>query len=139
VGLRAAPRAARPVDDSQRAALLSELRARGGRRARTRCGAARRKLKPAAAAQARAARRGIRAVARGRRAPLRGDARDPGAAPESGGRAGPRQVSSSFARFETRNAREILGIEECKDWKEAIEDAVKDMLRVESSMTDLEV
>ena len=53
----------------------------------------------------------------------------------AGGR-GPRQVSS-FAHFETRNAREILGIEEYKGWKEAIEDAVKDMLRVESRMADL--
>jgi hypothetical protein len=88
VGLRAAPRAARPVDDSQRATLLTELRARGGRSARTRCGAERWNT-PAAAPQARAARRGIRVVARGRRAPLRSDARDPGTAPESGGRAGP--------------------------------------------------
>ena len=48
---------------------------------------------------------------------------------------GPRQVSS--ARFETRNAREILGIEEYKGWEEAIVDAMKDMLKVESRTTDL--
>ncbi|KAI9447133.1 NAD-P-binding protein [Lactarius psammicola] len=56
--------------------------------------------------------------------------------PSLAGGPGPRQVSS-FARFETRNAREMLGIEEYKGWKEAIEDAVKDMLRVESRMMDL--
>ncbi|KAH9048918.1 hypothetical protein EDB84DRAFT_1556578 [Lactarius hengduanensis] len=56
--------------------------------------------------------------------------------PSLAGGPGPRQVSS-FARFETRNAREILGIEEYKGWKEAVEDAVKDVLRVESRMTDL--
>lgn len=56
--------------------------------------------------------------------------------PSLAGGPGPHQVSS-FARFETRNAREILGIEEYKGWKEAIEDAVKDMLKVESRMTDL--
>lgn len=56
--------------------------------------------------------------------------------PSLAGGPGPRQVSS-FARFETRNAREILGIEEYKGWKEAIVDAVKDMLKVESRMTDL--
>jgi nucleoside-diphosphate-sugar epimerase len=38
---------------------------------------------------------------------------------------------SEYARFEARNAREILGIEEYRSWQEAIEDAVKDMLRVE--------
>ncbi|KAN0139337.1 hypothetical protein V8E53_002838 [Lactarius tabidus] len=58
--------------------------------------------------------------------------------PSLAGGPGPRQVSSSsFARFEIRNAREILGIEECKDWKEAIVDAVKDMLKAESRMMDL--
>lgn len=56
--------------------------------------------------------------------------------PSLAGGPGLRQVSS-FAQFETRNAREILGIEEYKSWKVAIEDAVKDMLRVESRMTDL--
>ncbi|KAH9053174.1 hypothetical protein EDB87DRAFT_287706 [Lactarius vividus] len=56
--------------------------------------------------------------------------------PSVAGGPGPRQVSS-FARFETRNARDILGIEEYRGWKEAIEDAVKDVLRVESRMTDL--
>ncbi len=40
----------------------------------------------------------------------------------------------AYARFETKNAREILGIEEYKDWKEAIEDAVKDMLIVDSTI-----
>jgi len=59
-----------------------------------------------------------------------------GRLPSLAGGPDPRQVSS-FARFETRNAREILGIEEFKGWKEAIEDAVKDMLAVESRMTDL--
>jgi len=34
--------------------------------------------------------------------------------------------------FETRNAREVLGIDEYKGWEEAFEDAVKDMVRVES-------
>jgi nucleoside-diphosphate-sugar epimerase len=57
--------------------------------------------------------------------------------PSLAGGPGQRQVSSSFARFETRNAREILGIEVYMGWKEAIGDAVKDMLRVESRMTDL--
>jgi nucleoside-diphosphate-sugar epimerase len=57
--------------------------------------------------------------------------------PSLAGGPGPRQVSSSFARFETRNAREILGIEEYKGWNEAIVDAVKDMLKVESRTTDL--
>lgn len=58
--------------------------------------------------------------------------------PSLAGGPGPRQVPS-FARFETRNAREILGIEEYRGWKEAVEDAVKDVLRVESRarMTDL--
>lgn len=56
--------------------------------------------------------------------------------PSLAGGPAPRQVSS-FARFETRNAREILGIGEYKGWKETIEDAVRDMLRVESRMTDL--
>jgi len=56
--------------------------------------------------------------------------------PSLAGGPAPRQVSS-FARFETRNAREILGIEEYMGWKEAIGDAVKDMLKVESRMTDL--
>ena len=59
--------------------------------------------------------------------------------PSLAGGPDPRGQVSSFARFETRNAREILGIEEFKGWKEAIEDAVKDMLRVESTMTDPEV
>ncbi|KAI0301394.1 hypothetical protein BC826DRAFT_989207 [Russula brevipes] len=40
------------------------------------------------------------------------------------------------ARFEARNAREILGIEEYKSWREAIEDAVKDVLKVESRMLE---
>ena len=58
--------------------------------------------------------------------------------PSLAGGPGPRQVSSSsFARFETRNARDILGIEEYKGWEEAIVDAVKGMLKVESRMTDL--
>ena len=56
--------------------------------------------------------------------------------PSLAGGLGQRQVSS-FARFETRNAREILGIEEYRGWREAIEDAVRDMLRVESRMSDL--
>ncbi|KAF8263095.1 hypothetical protein EI94DRAFT_1832490 [Lactarius quietus] len=56
--------------------------------------------------------------------------------PSLAGGPDPRQVSS-FARFETRNAREILGIVKYKGWKEAIEDAVKDMLKVESRVTDL--
>jgi hypothetical protein len=37
-----------------------------------------------------------------------------------------------YARFEVKNAREILGIEEYRNWQEGIEDAVKDMLRAES-------
>jgi nucleoside-diphosphate-sugar epimerase len=41
---------------------------------------------------------------------------------------------AEYAQFEARNAREILGIDEYKSWQEAIEDAVKDMLRVESRM-----
>jgi hypothetical protein len=40
----------------------------------------------------------------------------------------------TYARFENRNAREILGIVQYKSWKEAIEDAVKSMLRLESRM-----
>jgi len=39
---------------------------------------------------------------------------------------------AEYAQFEARNAREILGIDEYRSWQEAIEDAVKDMLRVES-------
>ena len=46
-------------------------------------------LNPPQRPQARATRRGVRAMARGGRAALRGDARDPGAAPETGGRTRP--------------------------------------------------
>jgi len=46
---------------------------------------------------------------------------------------GPR---TAYARFEARNARDMLGIKEYKGWKEAIEDAVKDMLRKESKCRD---
>jgi nucleoside-diphosphate-sugar epimerase len=43
---------------------------------------------------------------------------------------------TAYARFEASNAREILGIEEYKSWREAIEDAVKDVLKVESRMLE---
>ncbi|KAH9956357.1 hypothetical protein BC827DRAFT_1271002 [Russula dissimulans] len=45
---------------------------------------------------------------------------------------GPRPMA--YAQFEARNARDILGIREYRGWKEAIEDAVKDMLKRESRM-----
>jgi hypothetical protein len=40
-----------------------------------------------------------------------------------------------YAQFEANNAREILGIVENRSWQEAIVDAVKDMLSVESKNT----
>ena len=40
----------------------------------------------------------------------------------------------AYARFERKNAREILEIEEYKSWREAIEDAVKDLLKVDSKI-----
>lgn len=43
---------------------------------------------------------------------------------------------TEYAQFEARNAMEILGIQKYRSWQEAIEDAVKDMLRVESSMPE---
>jgi len=45
---------------------------------------------------------------------------------------GPGPQATSYARFEMKNAREILGIEEYKNWREAIEDAVKDFLEMDS-------
>jgi nucleoside-diphosphate-sugar epimerase len=39
---------------------------------------------------------------------------------------GPR--ATAYAQFEMKNAREILGIEDYKSWREAIEDAVKDFV-----------
>jgi nucleoside-diphosphate-sugar epimerase len=47
---------------------------------------------------------------------------------------GPGPQAMPYARFETKNAREILGIEDHKDWREAIEDAVKDLLKVDSKI-----
>lgn len=47
---------------------------------------------------------------------------------------GPGPQALAYARFETRNAREILGIEEYKSWREAIEDAVKDLMKADSNM-----
>jgi nucleoside-diphosphate-sugar epimerase len=55
--------------------------------------------------------------------------------PSPAGGLGPRP--KTYAQFEMRNAREILGIEHYRDWREAIEDAVKAMLRLESRMPDL--
>jgi nucleoside-diphosphate-sugar epimerase len=53
-----------------------------------------------------------------------------GRLPSPAGYSGTR--SETYARFEKRNAREILGIEHYKSWREAIEDAVNSMLRLES-------
>jgi nucleoside-diphosphate-sugar epimerase len=44
---------------------------------------------------------------------------------------GPGRRSVEYAQIEARNAREILEIGEYRGWKDAINDAVKDMLRVE--------
>ena len=43
---------------------------------------------------------------------------------------------TEYAQSEARNAREILGIEKYRSWQEAIEDTVKNMLRVESSLPE---
>jgi hypothetical protein len=43
---------------------------------------------------------------------------------------GPRPIK--YAQFEVRNAKEILGFEGYRSWQEAIEEAVKDILRMES-------
>lgn len=40
-----------------------------------------------------------------------------------------------YARVEVKRAKEILGIGEYRSWQEAIEDAVKNMLSVESKNT----
>ena len=95
-------RAARPANDPQRPALLSELRPRSGRCACPRCGAADWPRRPAAA-QTCASRRGVCAVARGHCAPRRGDARDQGAASEP-------YVWTGTAGFGVRAVRD----EECK-------------------------
>ncbi|KAF8477705.1 hypothetical protein DFH94DRAFT_89549 [Russula ochroleuca] len=47
---------------------------------------------------------------------------------------GPGPQAMAYARLETKNAREILGIEDYKSWRDAIEDAVRDLLRVDSNM-----
>jgi hypothetical protein len=41
-------------------------------------------------------------------------------------------LRSVYAQFEAKNAKEILGIVEYRSWQKAIEDAVKNMLSVES-------
>jgi nucleoside-diphosphate-sugar epimerase len=51
---------------------------------------------------------------------------------------GPGPPAMSYARFEAKNAREILGIEEFKNWREAIEDAVRDLLKADSKMLRLQ-
>ncbi|KAI0298400.1 hypothetical protein B0F90DRAFT_1818763 [Multifurca ochricompacta] len=50
---------------------------------------------------------------------------------------GPEKRPVTYAQFEARNAREILGIEEYRSWQEAMEDAVRDMVKVESRMPGL--
>lgn len=47
---------------------------------------------------------------------------------------GPGPQAMAYARFETKNAKEILGMEEYQSWREAIEDAVRDLLRVDSKI-----
>ncbi|KAH9995881.1 hypothetical protein BJV74DRAFT_298470 [Russula compacta] len=44
----------------------------------------------------------------------------------------PERQPMTYAQLEARNAREILGIEQYKSWREAIEGAVRDVLKVES-------
>jgi len=58
-----------------------------------------------------------------------------GRLPSPAGGSGPRP--RTYAQFEMKNAKEILGIEGYRDWREAIEDAVKAMLRLESRMPGL--
>ena len=58
-----------------------------------------------------------------------------GRLPSPAGHAGSRP--RTYAQFEMRNGREILGIERYRGWREAIEDAVKAMLGLESRMPGL--
>ena len=51
---------------------------------------------------------------------------------------GPGPQAMAYARFETKNAREILGIEDYRSWQEAIEDAVKDSLEMDSIIQTLQ-
>lgn len=51
---------------------------------------------------------------------------------------GPGPQVMAYARFEMKNAREILGIEDYKNWREAIDDAVKDFLEMESIILTLQ-
>ncbi|KAI9447241.1 hypothetical protein F5148DRAFT_728170 [Russula earlei] len=50
---------------------------------------------------------------------------------------GPGLRAATYAQFEGKNARDILGIKEYRSWQEAIEEAVKDMLMRESRMKRL--
>jgi hypothetical protein len=51
---------------------------------------------------------------------------------------GPGPQATAYARFEMKNAREILGIEDYKSWREAIEDAVKNLLEMDSMILTLQ-